>query len=318
MVCGDPADGVDAPTRQPICRRCASIRCDGGQEIRPGRRRVTSSITFGGASSNYVSTPDEDVNHLSGEVSIKVSGASSDYPHPTRLQREIEAAVADVLDDYADRVSDDVDRGDGVETDGGEDQFSVRVGEMVREIEEDVEDSTKAEAMLYARCSAAFEDAVNTTDLPPENALGVMTAALFEAADTVGYARSDVIETAREHYVDGDDVDRGDGVETDGGRNLYTCDTPTCDGEKEVITPDGYVCRDCADALAVQYEEVDRGDGVVSDGGLLTGGGRYHVVCSDCTYEHLKRERHQAARAVDDHRTDEPSHDVRFEEVRGR
>ncbi|WP_251327946.1 hypothetical protein [Haloplanus pelagicus] len=170
VVCGDPADGIDAPTRQPICRRCASIRCDGGQEIRPGRRRVTSSITFGGASSNYVSTPGDDVNHLSGEVSIEVSGASSDYPHPTRLQREIEAAVADVLDDYTDRVSDDVDRGDGVETDGG----------------------------------------------------------------------------------------------------------------------------------------------------LLTGGGRYHVVCSDCTLEDLKRERHQAARAVDDHRTDEPSHSVRFEEVRGR
>ncbi|WP_251328065.1 hypothetical protein [Haloplanus pelagicus] len=158
VVCGDPADGVDAPTRQPICRRCASIRCDGGQEIRPGRRRVTSSITFGGSSGNHVATPGDDVNHISGEVDIEVSGASSDYPHPTRLQREIEAAVADMLDDYAERVSDDVDRGDGIETDGGEDQFSVRVGEMVREIEEDVEDSTKAEAMLYARCSAAFED----------------------------------------------------------------------------------------------------------------------------------------------------------------
>jgi hypothetical protein len=103
-----------------------------------------------------------------------------------------------------------------VRLDGGEDQFSVRVGEMVREIEDEVDDSTPAEAMLYARCSAAFEDAVNNTDLPPENALGVMTSALFEAADTVGYARSDVIETAREHYVD--DVERGDGPTTDGGQ----------------------------------------------------------------------------------------------------
>jgi len=178
VVCGDDADGIDAPTRQPICRKCATIR-----------------------------------------------------------------------------------------TDGGEDQFSVRVGEMVREIEETVDGSTKAEAMLYARCSAAFEDALNDTDLPPENALGVMTAALFEAADQVGFPRSAVIETAREHYV---------------------------------------------------LQEIDDLDDLVTDGGLLTGGGRYHVVCSDCTLEDLKRERHQAARAVDDHRDDEPSHDVRFEEVRGR
>jgi len=120
VVCGDPAGGIDAPTRQPICRKCATIRCDGGQEIRPGRRRVTSSINFGGASNNYVSTPGDDTNHLSGEVSIKVSGASSDYPHPTRLQREIEAAVLDVLDTYAERVGEDVDRGDGPVTDGGQ------------------------------------------------------------------------------------------------------------------------------------------------------------------------------------------------------
>lgn len=64
------------------------------------------------------------------------------------------------------------------------------------------------------------------------------------------------------------------------------------------------ICRKCAT--------------IRTDGGLLTGGGRYHVVCSDCTFEDLKRERHQAANAVDDHRDDEPSHDVRFEEVRGR
>jgi hypothetical protein len=100
-----------------------------------------------------------------------------------------------------DHQEDDVDEGDGVETDGGS-EFADRVDEMIEEIEYEIEDSTPTEAMLYARCSAAFEDAVNNTDLPPENALGVMTAALFEAADTVGYARSDVIETAREHYID--------------------------------------------------------------------------------------------------------------------
>ncbi|AXG09497.1 hypothetical protein [Haloplanus rubicundus] len=65
-------------------------------------------------------------------------------------------------------------------------------------------------------------------------------------------------------------------------------------------------------------DDVDRGEGVETDGGLLTGGSRYHVVCSDCTFEELKRERHQAARAVDVHRRAKPSHDARFEEVRGR
>lgn len=118
--------------------------------------------------------------------------------------------------------------------------------------------------------------------------------------------------------LDDDGIDRGDGPVTDGGRDLYSCDTPTCDGEKEVITPDGYVCRDCADALAVQYEEVERGDGVATDGGLLTGGSVYHVVCSDCTFEKVISERHHAARAVDVHRRAKPSHDTRFEEVSGR
>jgi len=218
VVCGADADGIDARTRQPMCRKCATIRCDGGRDVSAGRRRVTSSINFGCASNNYVATPGDDVNHLSGEVSIEVSGASTDYPHPTRLQREIEAAVSDVLDDYAERVSDDVDRGDGIWTDGGEDQFSVRVGEIVREIEEEVDDSTDAEAMLYARCSAAFEDAVNNTDLPAKNALGVMTAALFEATDQSGYDRVDVIETAREHYIKEElRTDGGEPVASTGG-----------------------------------------------------------------------------------------------------
>ena len=251
VVCGDPADGIDAPTRQPICRKCATIR-----------------------------------------------------------------------------------------TDGGEDQFSIRVGELVRGIEAEVDDSTTAEAMLYARCSAAFEDTVNNTDLPPENALGVMTAALFEAADTIGFARSDVIETAREHYVDEDDVDRGDGPVTDGGR------IPEGQPIDPLVYPRGHhaidvdatrfgceTCRsndleparwDKSELVDLRSEKpplADDGDErgrLVTDGGLLTGGSRYHVVCSDCTFEDLKRERHQAARAVDDHRTDEPSHDVRFEEVTGR
>ncbi|MEY7850884.1 hypothetical protein AB7C87_16990 [Natrarchaeobius sp. A-rgal3] len=48
-------------------------------------------------------------------------------------------------------------------------------------------------------------------------------------------------------------------------RELYTCDTPGCDGLKEVITPDGYVCRDCADELAKGYDAEPE---MVADGGI--------------------------------------------------
>ncbi|SEW01161.1 hypothetical protein [Natrinema salifodinae] len=39
------------------------------------------------------------------------------------------------------------------------------------------------------------------------------------------------------------------------GYSLYSCDTPRCTGLKEVITPDGYLCEDCADELAAEYED---------------------------------------------------------------
>jgi len=134
---------------------------------------------------------------------VKAAGAGDVdvYVHRSDVER-IETRV-DQERERRDVQEDDVDEGEGVATDGGS-EFSERVEEMIEEIEYEIEDSTPAEAMLYARCSAAFEDAINNTDLPPENGLGVMTAALFEAADTVGYARRDVIETAREHYIDGE------------------------------------------------------------------------------------------------------------------
>ncbi len=47
--------------------------------------------------------------------------------------------------------------------------------------------------------------------------------------------------------------------------SLYSCDTPGCDGWKEVITPDGYVCRDCADKLEEYYEAEPE---LVTDGGV--------------------------------------------------
>ncbi|WP_165875287.1 hypothetical protein [Natrarchaeobius chitinivorans] len=45
------------------------------------------------------------------------------------------------------------------------------------------------------------------------------------------------------------------------------CDTPTCDGDAETITPDGYVCESCAAKIAVEYEQVRERD-------LEAGGGQ--------------------------------------------
>ena len=50
------------------------------------------------------------------------------------------------------------------------------------------------------------------------------------------------------------------------GNSVYSCDTPNCDGWKEVITPDGYVCRDCADELEESYEATPQ---LVTDGGAV-------------------------------------------------
>ncbi|MCU4926634.1 hypothetical protein OB905_11685 [Halobacteria archaeon AArc-dxtr1] len=56
---------------------------------------------------------------------------------------------------------------------------------------------------------------------------------------------------------------------TDGGSNLYTCETPGCKNWKEVVTPDGYVCHHCAGKLEQQYEEVGEKPVLLADGGWL-------------------------------------------------
>ncbi|MEY7847939.1 hypothetical protein AB7C87_01885 [Natrarchaeobius sp. A-rgal3] len=33
------------------------------------------------------------------------------------------------------------------------------------------------------------------------------------------------------------------------------CDTPTCDGDAETITPEGYVCESCATKITAAYEQ---------------------------------------------------------------
>ncbi|MEY7852170.1 hypothetical protein AB7C87_23550 [Natrarchaeobius sp. A-rgal3] len=38
------------------------------------------------------------------------------------------------------------------------------------------------------------------------------------------------------------------------------CDTPTCSGNAETITPEGYVCETCASEIAVDYEQARERD----------------------------------------------------------
>ena len=73
-------------------------------------------------------------------------------------------------------------------------------------------------------------------------------------------------------------------VATDGGHDLYACETPHCDGEKEVVTPDGYVCHDCADKLEDQYESEAK---LLTDGGTERETKTFHrAICVSCGRDH--------------------------------
>lgn len=39
-----------------------------------------------------------------------------------------------------------------------------------------------------------------------------------------------------------------------------SCDTPSCTGIAETITPEGYVCETCAAKLAARYEQARERD----------------------------------------------------------
>lgn len=276
--------------------------------MRPGRRRVTSTVGFGSVSPNQVATPG-DVNHIRGEVNIEVSGASSDYPHPTRLQREIEAAVIDVLENYSKKVVDDVDRGDGLVSDGGVTTYECsKCGDVPRcNVDENgqrrcpdcgravtavVTDGGREQVMYKVEVHLSGGDDLGEIVVPQvpvvddkvrtsDGTIYRVTSRTWLLAATISFDA--VASLTVEPVGVDDDVERGNGPVADGGASLYACDTPDCDGEKEVITPDGYVCRDCADALAVQYVEVDRGDGLVTDGGTeLVMGRRSRVEECDC------------------------------------
>jgi len=52
---------------------------------------------------------------------------------------------------------------------------------------------------------------------------------------------------------------------------INNCDTPGCTAEREVVTPSGYVCRECADKHA--------DDVLLADGGGAMGPGFDAVAC---------------------------------------
>jgi hypothetical protein len=123
VVCGDDADGIDARTRQPICRKCATIRCDGGapDHVDDDLADAIASIPHADVESitqlddghgHFVieSDPDDqDVDEIDAALNDAGYERNGHLPVPGMTQQNFTP-----VDE-----SDDVDRGDGVETDGG-------------------------------------------------------------------------------------------------------------------------------------------------------------------------------------------------------
>jgi hypothetical protein len=93
-------------------------------------------------------------------------------------------------------------RRNDLQTDGGT-SYEVRVDELYQEAMQEVDNADPAETMVYARCCAAIEVAVNDRDVNLGNALGVMTAALRESAEQGGFPFEDVLDSAREIHLEG-------------------------------------------------------------------------------------------------------------------
>ncbi len=100
----------------------------------------------------------------------------------------------------SDPRSPDSDNADAPEKDG--DAFAERVDELYRDATDGVDNADPAETMLYARCCAAAEVAANHDDVAMYGVLGVMTAALREAAEQSGFDFEDVLDRAREIHVE--------------------------------------------------------------------------------------------------------------------
>ncbi|WP_257627731.1 hypothetical protein [Haloplanus salinarum] len=56
VVCGDPADGIDAARdgNPPVCRRCAKIRLDGDPQLVMGRRSRVEECSCGATVIGYL------------------------------------------------------------------------------------------------------------------------------------------------------------------------------------------------------------------------------------------------------------------------
>ena len=84
--------------------------------------------------------------------------------------------------------------------------FDTRVVELTRDCIENVDNAEPETALLYARCCASYEQAVNVDDVPVEEALGRMMSAVFEAADQSEIPREHVVESATVFLLDDDEA----------------------------------------------------------------------------------------------------------------
>mgnify|MGYP006281176183 CR=1 FL=1 len=62
-----------------------------------GRPQVSQKVRVG---SGGEKVPTEEINHISGEVEIDLSGARSDFDDVVALTKAIEAAVHDTINDF--------------------------------------------------------------------------------------------------------------------------------------------------------------------------------------------------------------------------
>lgn len=64
------------------------------------RREASATVRIGASRDADPDSAPDYIHHLSGEVSIEVSGADSDGDDVWELTRAIEDAVAETVDDY--------------------------------------------------------------------------------------------------------------------------------------------------------------------------------------------------------------------------
>lgn len=275
---------------------------------RPGWRTVESSVRFGSSGRVAIEIPDDEMHHLSGEVTIKVSGADIDYPLPARLNRELEAAVIDAIEAFGRQVGADIDRGDGVETDGGTSPACPDCGSATisrRQPGHAMSDPWVDTRWRCGDCGHRFDQPAETRANPGRSGLA-----------------------GRLDDADADDLDRGDGPQTDGGPGRARIAERAADrvrGALEDYLPRATRHRDSVDEADLEEliewiaDEVETDvngrlrvlerehydHDLATDGGRDRGATRWELDCLDCAF-------------ADQVTTDDPPHDGPPREVEAR